>query len=62
MKGRNISENVLLAQKIMTDIRKKDNFDNVVIKLDMANTYDRVEWRFLMKVLHKIGFDSFFWT
>lgn len=30
----------------------------MVIKFDMAKTYDRVGWKFLIKVLEKIGFDS----
>lgn len=36
VKGRNISENLLLAQKIISDIRNRGKPANVVIKLDMA--------------------------
>ncbi|KAH0666513.1 hypothetical protein KY285_027719 [Solanum tuberosum] len=35
VKGRNIIENVILAQEIVTDIRLRDKPDNVIIKLDM---------------------------
>jgi len=58
VKGRNISENVLLAQEIIGDIGKRGKPANVVIKLDMAKAYDRVNWRFLVRVLEKMGFDA----
>ncbi|XP_049389010.1 uncharacterized protein LOC125853369 [Solanum stenotomum] len=47
VKGRNITENVLLAQEIITDIKRRNNYHNVVVKLDMAKAYDRVSWKFL---------------
>lgn len=43
VKGRNITKNVLLAQEIVTDIRLRGKPDNVIIKLDMAKEYDRVD-------------------
>ncbi|XP_070041117.1 uncharacterized protein [Nicotiana tomentosiformis] len=39
--GRSIFENILLTQEIITDIRLRGKPANVVIKLDMAKTYDR---------------------
>lgn len=39
VKGRNINENVLLAQEIIRDINKRNKFHNVVVKLDMAKVY-----------------------
>lgn len=42
MKRRSIAENVLLAQELIKDIKKKKDFHNIVVKLDMAKTYDRV--------------------
>ncbi|XP_060202589.1 secreted RxLR effector protein 78-like [Lycium barbarum] len=56
VKGRSIMENVLLTQEIVSDIRLRTKYANVVMKLDMAKAYDRVSWIFLMKVLRKIGF------
>lgn len=41
IKGRNISENILLAQEIVRDINKRIKHLNVVVKLDMAKAYDR---------------------
>ncbi|XP_060170557.1 uncharacterized protein LOC132601491 [Lycium barbarum] len=49
VQGRSIIENVLLAQEIVTDIRKRGKPANVVIKLDMAKAYDRVSWSYLIK-------------
>lgn len=58
VKGRSITENVLLAQEIISNIRLRGKISNVVIKLDMAKAYHRLEWEFLIKVLEKLGFDS----
>lgn len=43
---------------MIADIRLRGKPDNVVIKLDMAKAYDKVEWRFLIRVLEKMGFDA----
>lgn len=42
VKGRNITENVLLAEEIIRDINKRSRNTNVVVKLDMEKAYDRV--------------------
>ncbi|XP_059315814.1 uncharacterized protein LOC132066528 [Lycium ferocissimum] len=47
--GRSIIENVLLAQEIVIDIRKRGKPINIVIKLDMAKAYDRVSCSYLIK-------------
>ncbi|XP_059312421.1 uncharacterized protein LOC132063737 [Lycium ferocissimum] len=60
VKGRNIIENVLLTQEIVTDIRKRGKLANVVIKLDMTKAYDRVSWLYLCKVMKKMGFSGNF--
>ncbi|XP_049410619.1 uncharacterized protein LOC125873814 [Solanum stenotomum] len=43
-KRRHISENIMLAQEIIHQIKKPNIWSNVVIKLDMAKAYDRVSW------------------
>ncbi|XP_071939205.1 uncharacterized protein [Coffea arabica] len=60
IKGRNIRENFLLAQEIITGIGKKTRGGNVALKLDMSKAYDRVDWMFLVTVLHKFGFGERF--
>ncbi|KAK6781995.1 hypothetical protein RDI58_019791 [Solanum bulbocastanum] len=42
VRGRNITENIMLAQEITHGIKKPKIGDNVVIKLDMTKAYDRV--------------------
>ncbi|XP_059301777.1 uncharacterized protein LOC132053678 [Lycium ferocissimum] len=56
IKGRSITENILLAQEIIQDIEKTDEKGNVVLKLDMAKAYDRVSWPYLCILMRKMGF------
>ncbi|XP_070043185.1 secreted RxLR effector protein 78-like [Nicotiana tomentosiformis] len=56
MKGRSIFENILLTQEIIIDIRMRGKPANVVIMLDMAKAYDRVNWKYLLQVLRKMRF------
>jgi len=58
MKGRSTAENALLAQEIIRDINRRNEFHNVVMKLDMTKAYDRVSWIFLTKVIRNFGFDE----
>nr|XP_009768439.1 PREDICTED: uncharacterized protein LOC104219445 [Nicotiana sylvestris] len=58
VKGRLITENILLAQEIVQDANKKNRGGNVIIKLDMAKAYDRISWTFLMAVMRKFGFSE----
>ena len=60
IKGRNISENILLAHEIIDVVRKQrgriDRFG--VLKIDMSKAYNRVNWNFLKAVLLAMNFDS----
>lgn len=62
LKGGSILKNILLTQKIVTDIRKKSKPANVVIKLHIAKAYNRVSWFLLMKVLRRISFSNILLT
>ncbi|XP_074321466.1 uncharacterized protein LOC141658006 [Silene latifolia] len=56
--GRAISDNVMIAFEVfhyMKNLRSIEGF--IALKLDMAKAYDRVEWRFLKRVLITMGFD-----
>lgn len=46
VKDKSIIKNVLLTQENVSDIRKMGEKTNVVLKLDMSKTYDRVSWFF----------------
>ncbi|XP_055814172.1 uncharacterized protein LOC129883562 [Solanum dulcamara] len=60
VKNRSISENIMLAQEIIHQIKKPNVGGNVVIKLDMAKAYDRVSWSYICLVLRKMGFGEGF--
>nr|XP_009771337.1 PREDICTED: uncharacterized protein LOC104221892 [Nicotiana sylvestris] len=42
VKGRLITENILLAQEIAQGVNKKNRGGNVIIKLDMTKAYERI--------------------
>lgn len=58
VRERNIVENVLLTQEVITDIGKKGKHSNVVIKLGMVKAYNRVFGYFFMKFLRKMSFSN----
>lgn len=59
IKGRNIIDNIIIAHEILRYMKTNKNKDyNMVLKLDMSKTYDRVEWKFLEKLLGKMGFNQ----
>ncbi|XP_071921792.1 uncharacterized protein [Coffea arabica] len=60
VKGRNITENYLLAQEVVSGIGKKVRGGNVVLKLDMSKAYDRVSWLHIIGVLRRFGFGEQF--
>jgi hypothetical protein len=57
--GRLITDNVLIAYTHYLK-RKKGKSGACAIKLDMAKTYDRVEWEYLRQIMLKLGFHSTF--
>nr|XP_027099065.1 uncharacterized protein LOC113718354 [Coffea arabica] len=60
VKGRNITDNFLLAQEVVSGIAKKNRGGNVVLKLDMSKAYDRVAWHHIIGVLRRFGFGEIF--
>ncbi|XP_060203069.1 uncharacterized protein LOC132631512 [Lycium barbarum] len=58
VKGRAITENILLTQEISNDIKKPNRGKHIVVKLDMTKAYDRVSWNFLCSALRKMGFSE----
>lgn len=46
--GRGIMDNVLLAQELLYDIDEKLVNQNMILKLEMEKTYDRVDWSFFI--------------
>ncbi|KAI0511115.1 hypothetical protein KFK09_011738 [Dendrobium nobile] len=60
VKGRSISDNVLLAQKLVHDINNKITGGNIIFKLDITKAYDNLDWSFLYKVMELFGFNHNF--
>uniref|UniRef100_A0A803PQY8 Reverse transcriptase domain-containing protein n=1 Tax=Cannabis sativa TaxID=3483 RepID=A0A803PQY8_CANSA len=61
--GRWIAESSLLTQELVHTIKsKKGKGGLMAIKIDMNKAYDRLEWKFIEKVLQVFGFHSHFIT
>ncbi|XP_026399624.1 uncharacterized protein LOC113295510 [Papaver somniferum] len=58
IKGRSIQEQIILASKLVNEMRKKRRGRNVALKLDVSQAYDLVNWNFLFQVLYKYGFSK----
>ncbi|XP_031099806.1 uncharacterized protein LOC116004005 [Ipomoea triloba] len=59
VKGRQISDNILIYQEIMHTMRsKKGSTGFMAIKLDFEKAYDRLSWDFIRSTLTEIGFNE----
>ncbi|CAL1352559.1 unnamed protein product [Linum trigynum] len=60
IKGRDISDNILIAQEVMQFLKTKTQGRDrwMALKLDMEKAYDRVEWGFLFAVMEALGFND----
>ncbi|XP_027169914.1 uncharacterized protein LOC113769603 [Coffea eugenioides] len=56
--GRDIVDNVLLAQELVLDLDRRLVDPNLILKLDMEKAYDRVDWSFLIFLLRQYGFEE----
>lgn len=56
--GRSIFENITLTQEMVHSLHKHTVGGNVMVKLDMAKAYDRVNWGFLLEVFKAFGFSN----
>jgi len=54
--GRNIAENVLLAQELMRNYHRKDGKPRCTLKIDLMKAYDSVNWDFIIHCLACFGF------
>jgi hypothetical protein len=55
IKGRNIMDNIILVQEALhSSLRRKDK--GMIVKLDLANAFDRVRHTFLFQVMGRFGF------
>ena len=49
---------ILVQEAILSSLSRNEK--GMVVKLDLANAFDRVRHSFLLKVLHKLGFGEKF--
>jgi hypothetical protein len=54
--GRNISENVLLAQELVRNYHRKGGQPRCTMKIDLMKAYDSVNWEFILHCLACFGF------
>jgi hypothetical protein len=55
VKGRIISENILLAQELVKGYHKNKGKARCAIKVDLKKAYDSVEWNFILMCLLAVG-------
>lgn len=60
IKGRSISDNLILASKLLTFIQKNKKRKKhwCALKLDIAKVYDKISWKFLEAILGLMHFPS----
>ena len=57
MRGRQILDASLIANEVI-DSWQKWKEKGLICKLDIEKTYDSINWKFLLKILQKMGFGS----
>lgn len=58
--GRAISDNVLITHEVLHFLKTSGAKKSIsmAVKTDMSKAFDRVEWKFIEVVLHKLGFHA----
>lgn len=56
IKGRSISENILLCHEVVHGFERKTHPPLVILKIDIRKAYDSVSWEFIHITLHKMHF------
>ena len=57
VKGRQILDASLIANKVIDSMQKRKE-RGILCKLDIEKAYDQINWKFILKVLKKMGFGN----
>ena len=60
--GRQISDNILLAQELFRGYGRETGFPKCALKLDLNKAFDSINWNFLLDCLHFMNFPPKFIT
>lgn len=60
IQGRNISDNILLAQELFQNYHRSTGPPRCAIKIDLRKAFDTVNWDFLFEILHLYEFPPTF--
>ncbi|KAF7828542.1 reverse transcriptase [Senna tora] len=60
IQGRKARDNVIISQEIIHSFKKKrgTKWGWMIIKLDLEKAFDKVDWSFIISLLHKFDFPS----
>ncbi|XP_020596531.1 uncharacterized protein LOC110036431 [Phalaenopsis equestris] len=56
VKGRNIGDNIKIAQELLLDLDKPCRGSNMIFKLDLKKAYDMINWNFIKEIMKARGF------
>ncbi|CAM8923331.1 unnamed protein product [Rhodiola kirilowii] len=58
LEGRYIHDCIGVAHDMVRDINVKSFGGNIMMKIDMSKAYDRISWRFILKMMAAMGFSE----
>ncbi|KAK5772898.1 hypothetical protein PVK06_049200 [Gossypium arboreum] len=57
--GRNINDNIIIAQEVIHTMRSQKKRKWMAIKIDLEKAYDRVRWEFIEASLRAAGIPDY---
>jgi len=60
VRGRNIKDGICVTSEAINHINHKSFAGNLAFKVDISKAFDTLEWKFLLSVLNKFGFNGKF--